>query len=128
MRGFLDLLHPTIVVGGPRSNPVTAAFLSELTVKFASEDGAAVPSWKLETKYDAKCLLPFVTEVKERSELGIYLDQIGFFLQKTDQSSCGVVYFARRNGSPFCVIAGHDRNATEEIAKHILRSNIPTVR
>jgi hypothetical protein len=65
---------------------------------------------------------------KDKAELGICVEKLGFSLRRTAQDSCGIAYFTWRNGHPLCVIAGHDTIATEEIARYVLNVDIPGVR
>jgi hypothetical protein len=124
--GHLDLRHPTIIVGGPKSNPATAAFLEDLASRYDADDASGLPLWKVDAVDDGTGHAGWLHPSSEM-ELGIHLEKQGFFLLRTPSASCAIVYFAWRGGLPLCVVAGHDANATEAAAKRVLNQDIKDV-
>lgn len=133
VRKDLELQQPTIVVGGPRSNPLTRAFLTELQESYESTDPASTPLWRLDrTSWRLPDPSFFVTppfiELTDNEGLGIYVEQLGLSLHRTTETSGGLVYFAWRNGNPLALIAGFDRKSTLPIAQYVLNRSIPEVK
>jgi hypothetical protein len=125
VRSCLELRYPTIVIGGPRSNPVCCAYLEELERVYFTDDGAGMPIWKVEPKpSDTRAFPSFVMATDRRTDHGIHIEAKGFSLHKGADASCGVAYFQWRDANPLCVIAGFDQKATIEISRYVLNSPI----
>jgi hypothetical protein len=125
VRGLLDLQAPGIIVGGPRSNPLTAMFLADLAERYEAKDGGGTPVWRVEKPATHSTDVQFIEQTGDLSDCGIYLNgRIGFHVRRTASASCGLAYFAWREGKPLCVIAGHNQSATEEIARFVLNCPI----
>jgi hypothetical protein len=128
VRGHLDIRAPTIVIGGPRGNPVASAFMSELNSRFVAEGGAGVPKFVVMDGPDTTPGSEWVEQASATDELGIALPGAGLALRASSRVSCGLAYFAWKGSLPICVIAGHSHLATEQIAKYVLNVPTPEVR